>query len=223
MTMWFRLENLSISGNKQPMTKSNLLSLVSALSFLFATAACAQAAPKELFNGRDLTGWVALHGGEWKVEGGAIVGRNGTNWTTNPEKSGSWLRTEKQYRDFVLELEFAINDKGNAGVFIRSAVEKNPAFSGHEMQILDDHGREPKKSTTGALYDVVAATKNMSRPAGEWNKARITCKGKRIQINLNGEDIIDYETDRLTRGYLGLQNHDAHAVIKFRNIRVTEQ
>ncbi|MBK8000776.1 MAG: DUF1080 domain-containing protein [Verrucomicrobia bacterium] len=189
----------------------------------FCTAAVTHAAPKELFNGRDLTGWVKMHGGDWKVEDGVIVGSKGVEWTTNPEKSGSWLRTEKQYSDFVLELEFAINEKGNAGVFIRSAIEKNPAFSGHEMQILDDHGKEPKVYTTGALYDVVAASKNMSKPAGQWNKARITCTGKRIQINLNGEDIVDYQTDRLTRGYIGLQNHDDHAVVKFRNIRITEK
>jgi hypothetical protein len=201
---------------KHPFLASALISL------LLLSAASSTAAPKELFNGRDLTGWVAMHGGEWKIEDGAIVGRNGTNWSTNPEKSGSWLRTEKEYSDFVLELEFAINSRGNAGVFIRSGLEKNPAFTGHEMQIVDDHGREPRKGSTGALYDVVAATKNMSKPANEWNKARITCKGKRIQINLNGEDIIDYQTDRLTRGYLGLQNHDNRAVIKFRNIRVTE-
>lgn len=204
------------------MTKLTLCLTAPVFAILLALAFPADAAPKELFNGRDLTGWIALHGGEWKIEEGAIVGRNGTNWTTNPEKSGSWLRTEKEYSDFVLELEYAINARGNAGVFIRSALEKNPAFTGHEMQIVDDHGREPRKSSTGALYDVVAATKNMSKPANEWNKARITCKGKRIQINLNGEDIVDYQTDRLTRGYIGLQNHDAHAVIKFRNIRVTE-
>ena len=198
-----------------------------ALSFVFViltpTVTPASAAPKELFNGRDFSGWVKMHGGEWKVEDGTIVGSKGVEWTTNPEKSGSWLRTEKEYSDFVLELEFAINEKGNAGVFIRSAVEKNPAFSGHEMQILDDHGKEPKKYTTGALYDVVAASKNMSKPAGQWNKARITCTGKRIQINLNGEDIVDYQTDRLTRGYIGLQNHDDHAVVKFRSIRITEK
>lgn len=196
--------------------------IISAL-LAFGLAVSATAAPKELFNGRDLTGWVKMHGGEWKVEDGVIVGSKGVEWTTNPEKSGSWLRTEKEYSDFVLELEFAINEKGNAGVFIRSAIEKNPAFSGHEMQILDDHGKEPKKYTTGALYDVVAATKNMSKPAGQWNKARITCTGKRIQIHLNGEDIVDYQTDRLTRGYIGLQNHDDHAVVKFRNIRITEK
>ena len=182
-----------------------------------------RAAPKALFNGHDLSGWVAMHGGAWSVEDGVLVGRNGTNWSTNPEKSGSWLRTEKEYSDFVLEFEYAINERGNSGVFIRSGLDKNPAFTGHEMQILDDHGREPKKSSTGALYDVVAASKNMSKPTGEWNKARVACKGKRIQISLNGEDIIDYQTDRLTRGYIGLQNHDGHAVVKFRNIRITEQ
>jgi hypothetical protein len=192
------------------------------LAILILAANSVHAAPKELFNGRDLSDWVPMHGGEWKVEDGAIIGRNGTNWSTNPEKSGSWLRTEKEYADFVLELEYAINEKGNSGVFIRSGLEKNPAFTGHEMQILDDHGREPKKSSTGALYDVVAATKNMSKPAGEWNKVRITCQGRRIQINLNGEDIIDYQTDRPVRGYIGLQNHDHHAVVKFRQIRMTE-
>ena len=204
---------------------TNLLRSVVFVAILAAVGLCVtglQAAPNDLFNGRDLSGWVPMHGGAWSIEDGVLVGRNGTNWSTNPEKSGSWLRTEKDYGDFVLEFEYAINERGNSGVFIRSGLEKNPAFTGHEMQIVDDHGREPRKGSTGALYDVVAASKNMSKPAGEWNKARVTCKGKRIQINLNGEDIVDYQTDRLTRGYIGLQNHDTHAVVKFRNLRITE-
>lgn len=205
------------------MHTTSCLRLGFALVLLIAGAAVGSAAPKELFNGRDLSGWVKMHDGDWSVEDGVIVGRKGVSWTTNPEKSGSWLRSEKEYSNFVLEFEYAVNAKGNSGVFIRSAIEKNPAFTGHEMQILDDHGREPKVFTTGALYDVVAAKKNMSKPAGEWNKARITCTGKRIQINLNGEDIVDYETSRLTRGYIGLQNHDEHAVVKFRQIRITEK
>ena len=176
-----------------------------------------------LFNGRDLGGWVIMHGGEWSVEDGAIVARNGTNWTTNPEKSGSWLRTEKEYGDFALEFEYAINARGNSGVFIRSALEKNPAFSGHEMQILDDHGREPRKSTTGALYDVVGPSKNMSKPAGEWNQAKITTHGPRIEVTLNGEKIVEYVSERRQRGYIGLQNHDNRAVVKFRNIRLGER
>lgn len=180
------------------------------------------AASDPLFNGRDLSGWVVMHGGEWTVEDGALVGRNGTNWTTNPEHSGSWLRTEKEYGDFVMELEYAISPRGNSGIHFRSALEKNPSFTGYEMQIVDDAGREPRKGSTGALYDVVAASRNMSRPAGEWNKVRLTCKGNRIQVELNGEKIVDYVGDRSTRGYIGLQNHDARSVIKFRNIRVTE-
>ena len=101
------------------------------------------------------------------------MGRNGLNWSTNPEKSGSWLRTEKAYGDFTLDFEYAINKSGNSGVFLRSALEKNPAFSGHEMQILDDHGRAPAKFTSGSLYDVVAPAKNMSKPAGDWNQVHI--------------------------------------------------
>jgi hypothetical protein len=51
---------------------------------------------------------------------------------------------------------------------------------------------------------------------------RITCRGKRIQVRLNGEEIVDFQGDRSTRGYLGLQNHDARCFVKFRNIRLTE-
>src|SRR2546425_10336781 len=111
---------------------------------------------KHLFNGRDLAGWVMMHGGEWTVEDGVLVGRNGKDWSTNPEKSGSWLRTEREYGDFALELEYAIDSGGNSGVFIRAALEKNPAFTGYELQILADHGRPATKHSTGALYDVVA-------------------------------------------------------------------
>jgi hypothetical protein len=183
----------------------------------------AESAPKPLFNGRDLAGWVVMHEGEWTVQDGILIGRNGTNWTTNPERSGSWLRTEKQYGDFELELEYSINAKGNSGILFRSALEKNPSFTGYEMQILDDAGREPKKSTTGALYDVVAASRNMSKPAGEWNQVKITCEGKRIQVKLNGVEVVDHSGDRAAKGYIGLQNHDTNAVVKFRNIRLTEK
>ena len=177
---------------------------------------------KLLFNGRDIAGWVGMYGGEWTVEDGVLVGRNGKDWSTNPEKSGSWLRTEKQYSDFILELDYAINQGGNSGIFIRSGLEKNPAFTGHEMQIIADSGNPPTKGSAGSLYDVIGASKNMSRPVGEWNTVRIVTKGRHIQITWNGEQTIDYETDRLTTGYIGLQNHDAKSVVKFRNVRITE-
>jgi hypothetical protein len=192
--------------------------------FLLILAGCAtpESGPTTLFNGRNLEGWVPLHGGEWSVEEGAIVGRRGVGWSTNPEISGSWLRTEKTYGDFILELEYAINQRGNSGIFIRSGLEQNPAFTGHEMQILDDHGRQPARFSSGALYDSVSATKNMSKPAGEWNQVKIVARGSRIEVHLNGEMVVNFDSDRRREGYIGLQNHDERAVIKFRNIRVTE-
>lgn len=194
------------------------------ISFLMAGCVAPSKSSRKtsLFNGRDLTGWVAMHGGEWTVSEHSIIGRNGVDWTTNPEKSGSWLRTEKSYRDFELELEYSINPKGNSGVFFHSGLDKNPAFTGHEVQILDDRGQEPKKYTTGSLYDVVAPSKNMSRPAGEWNQMTIRCQGNHVRVTLNGETIVQQDSQRNLEGYIGLQNHDNHAVVKFRNLWIRE-
>jgi hypothetical protein len=177
--------------------------------------------PVALFNGVDFDGWVVEHGGEWTVEDGVLVGRNGQGWSTNPEVSGSWLRTEREYDNFLLELDFAI--EGNSGVMLRSGLERNPTFNGYEMQILSDHGRTGGKYPTGSLYAVVSAKRNMSKPTGEWNHARILVEGNLIQIVLNGELVVDYhEATRRARGYIGLQNHDEKSVVRFRNIRITE-
>ncbi len=195
------------------------------LSVLFVTLTVRPADPldlKPLFNGRDLSGWVRMHGGEWSVEDGVLVGRNGTNWSTNPEVSGSWLRTEREYGDFVLELDYAISAKGNSGIHFRSRLDKNPTFTGYEMQIVDDAGSQPRKGGSGALYDVVAPAKNVAKAAGEWNHVRIHCHGSRIDVTLNGERVVEYSGERSLRGYIGLQNHDAKCSVKFRNIRLAE-
>jgi hypothetical protein len=167
----------------------------------------------------DLNDWVKMHGGDWRVENNAVlIGTNGQGWTTNPEKSGSWLRTKNEYGDFVLELEYSI--KGNSGIMFRSALEKNPAFTGYEMQINDDYGRPASKHGTGSLYDVIAPTKNMSKPRGEWNSVRIEARGQNVQVVMNGEKIIDTTVSRATRGYIGIQNHDDKSEIRVRNFRV---
>ena len=198
------------------------LSLLAVLALAIGCSTYSSGGPRSLFNGRDLSGWVKMYDGDWSVEDGVLVGRKGINRTTNPEKSGSWLRTEKEYGDFIFELEYAVNERGNSGIFLRSGLEKNPAFTGYEVQILDDHGRAPAKFTSGSLYDVVAPTKNMSRPPGEWNQVRIEARGAQVKVTINGEQVVDFQTSRSLRGYLGLQNHDDHAVIKFRNVRITE-
>jgi sugar phosphate isomerase/epimerase len=177
---------------------------------------------KPIFNGRDLEGWSKIEGGEWTVENGVLAGRNGRNWSTNPEKSGSWLSTERQYSDFRLELQFTITKNGNSGILFRSSHEKNPTFTGYEMQIHDSPGRPPTKTGPGSIYNTVAPTKNMIRPAGQWNTVTIAAKGPKITIEMNGEKTIDTELDRSLRGYIGLQNHDERCEVKFRNLRLEE-
>ena len=191
------------------------------IAVLFVSVLLARA--EVLFDGTDIKKWVRMHDGEWLIEDGVLIGKNGTNWSTNPEKSGSWLRTAKEYGDFVLKLEYAINEHGNSGVLFRSALEKNPSFTGYELQIVDDHGRKPTKGSSCGLYDVVAGSEYMSKPAGEWNAVKIATKGQHIQVWVNGTKTVDYEGNRALKGYIGLQNHDTKAVVKFRNIRVSEQ
>jgi len=177
---------------------------------------------KPIFNGRDLDGWVTVEGGDWTVGDGVLVGRNGRNWSENPETTGSWLRTAKQYADFRLELQYTVSENGNSGVFFRSAAEKNPAFTGYEMQITDSAGQKPSKHAAGSIYAVVAPSKNLVRPAGQWNTVTIVARGPRIVLEMNGEKVIDTELNRSMKGHIGLQNHDERAVAKFRNIRVQE-
>lgn len=179
-----------------------------------------QARVQAIFNGRDLEGWTKIEGGEWSVQDGILTGRNGRNWSTNPETTGSWLSTEKQYSDFRLELQYTVNKNGNSGVLFRSAHEKNPSFTGYEMQIYDAPGRPPTKTGPSSIYDTVAPTKNLVRAAGQWNTVTIVAKGSRIVVEMNGEKVIDTELTRSMKGYIGLQNHDDRAEVKFRNIRL---
>ncbi len=177
---------------------------------------------KTIFNGKNLDGWTVVTGGDWTVEDGAIVGRKGAGWSRDKVKSGSWLRTNKQYSDFRLELQVCVMQGTNSGVFIRSAAENNPAFTGYEMQIYDAPGREPTTRGPGSLYDLVAPTKNMIRQAGQWNTITIIAKGAKITIEMNGERIVDTEQTRSMKGHIGVQAHDKNSVAKFRNIRVEE-
>jgi hypothetical protein len=78
-----------------------------------------------LFNGKDLTGWHVMGTPAWKVEDGVLVCTG---------EGGGWLRSDKQYENFVLRLEFRISKGGNSGIFIRSALEGNPAFTGMEFK-----------------------------------------------------------------------------------------
>ncbi len=171
-----------------------------------------------LFDGRTLEGWTTLSDdpGGWSVQDGMLYCEGVT---------GPWLRTRKRYGDFVLRLEFKISDEGNSGVFIRAPLVARASRFGMEMQILGVSGPPHKEESTGAIYDVLAPTKDAARPPGTWNEAEIDCRGSRVKIRLNGELVLDFDMDqvdalknRLRCGVIGLQDHNDE--VWFRNIRI---
>lgn len=136
-----------------------------------------------LFNGKDLTGWVVMGKKEqWVVEDGILKCLGGP---------GGWLRSEKEYTDFVLRLEFKNAPKTNSGVFLRATEKGNPAFTGMEIQILDDVGAKPSKTCCGAVYAAIAPAVVATKPPGEWNSYDITLKGMQLTVLLNGQLLYD--------------------------------
>jgi hypothetical protein len=185
----------------------------------------AQSEPKrffKIFNGMDLTGWHVMGHEDWHVEKGIL-------WT---EGQGGWLRSDKRYADFVWRLEYRTTKDSNSGIFIRSAEEGNPAFSGIEIQILDDAGKPANEHSSGSLYGASAPRLNAVKPVGEWNYVEVSCIGRHVVVTLNGRKTQDVNLDDPkfahaqerplsqvpAAGYIGLQSHTNR--VEFRNLRI---
>jgi hypothetical protein len=138
--------------------------------------------------------------------------------------------SERAFADFILELEFqCVSEATNSGIFYRVPeipVSDDYIYHSFEIQI---HDAGDDIHMTGAVYDAEAPTKRASKPVGEWNRFKITVIEDRVQIELNGEQIVDWQMeprgkirDFASEGYIGLQNHDDQSPVYFRNIFVTE-
>lgn len=183
----------------------------------------------DLFNGKDLSGWQVIGNTpeSWKVADGILYTQGG---------GGGWISTLKQYGNFKLNLEFRLPANGNSGVFIRAPREGDPAYTGMEIQVLDDGGSEYTAlqpwQYTGSIYGVQAPAGRFTKPAGEWQTMQIICNNTLVQVTVNGNEIINadllnymYRTDthpglRNRKGYIGLQNHSTK--IEYRNIKLEE-
>lgn len=184
----------------------------------------------DLFNGRDLSGWVSSGDADaWGVKDGELV-------TLKPGRGG-WLRTDRMYRDFELTLDFWMPEGGNSGVGLRGSSNGDPAFSGFEVQILDTAGQAPDLRNCGSIYEAVAPSEMAVYPHGRWNTYRIRLVGDLLDVWLNGRQIhtatrLDsrgfYRNEsqplplntRATTGYISLQDH-GHA-FRFRNLRIRD-
>jgi hypothetical protein len=210
-----------------------------------ASAADAEGGWVSLFNGKDLDGWVQRGGkAKYRAEDGQIVG------TAVPNTSNSFLCTKKDYRDFILELEFKVDPNLNSGVQVRSQCFDEPktvelggkkykiaAGRVHGYQVEIDPDVKRGRLWTGGIYDEGRrgwlydlknneAARKAFKP-NEWNKLRVECQGDRIRTWLNGVPAADLKDAVTPSGFIGLQ---VHAVgkktepleVRFRNLRIKE-
>lgn len=188
------------------MNKNILLMIL----LLFGSVLFAQEKWEPLFNGKSLNGWKKLNGkAEYKVEDGAIVGISKMN-TPN-----TFLATNKNYGDFILEFDFKVDDGLNSGVQFRSQSLKdyqNGRVHGYQFEI------DPStRAWTGGIYDearrgwLYPMTVNPSaRTAfknGQWNKARIEAIGNSIRTWVNGVPCANIWDNMTPDGFIALQVH----------------
>jgi len=178
-----------------------------------------------MFNGENLDGWKTT--GNWVLEDGGIVTLRPRPGEEGWQRYDAYLMTDRKYTDFVIDLEFKIGKGGNSGVFFRVDDPLNPVDTGIEVQILDTHGKkDPGHHDCGGVIRTAAPSKNMAKPAGEWNRYIITSQDGQLTVVLNGEQIIDLRfdesamKDRPEIGYIGFQ--DEAKRVWYRNVRIKE-
>jgi len=181
----------------------------------------------DLYNGKDLTGWTTT--GNWVPQPDGVLMIQPREGERGWQRYAAYLTTEKKYADFILDLEYKHNKGGNSGVHFRIDDPADPVGKGIEVQILDSHGKADAKMThhdCGGVIRTSPPSKNMAKPAGEWNRMVITCKGHHLTVELNGEKIQDIQLDqgpmkdRPLAGHIALQDHGLP--LWFRNIRIQE-
>lgn len=210
---------------------STRIAIVSMVLMLTGTLTHGEAAaPSEngfvpLFDGKTLEGWKTT--GNWVVEEDGTVTLVPRPGETGWQRFDAYIMTERTYKDFVLDLEFKIEKEGNSGVFFRVGDPLLPVSNGIEVQILDTFGLEkPGNHDCGGVIGTAAPSKNMAKPAGEWNRYTITVEKNRLTVVLNGEQIIDLKLDesamkdRPEEGHIGFQ--DEAKRIWYRNVRIKE-
>ncbi|MCM8535891.1 MAG: DUF1080 domain-containing protein [Lentisphaeraceae bacterium] len=219
---------------------------ISAFLFLSACLSVSAAEWKELFNGKNLDGWVK-RGGEatYKVVDGAIVG------TTAPNTPNTFICPEGKYSDFELSFDVKCDTELNSGVQIRSitsaaeipkeltdaekkkahkVAERNTIF-GPQVEIAAN-GNGGGVWFEGVSGWVIKTDKKVAKKAykaGEWNSYKIVAQGKHIKVWINDVLISDAEDKRthMTEGQLGFQVHGigkkkGEWSVRWKNIKLKE-
>jgi len=203
-----------------------------------------------LFDGKTTKGWRGYNKETFPQVGWEIV--DGTLHCIASGRGeaghGGDIITEKTYKNFILKLEWKIAPGGNSGIFYR-AVEKpgRPIWQmAPEMQVLDNERHPDAKlgkngnRQAGALYDLIPANPQTTKPAGEWNKVKIYVNEDHVEHWLNGKKVLEYnlwtpqwkemvknskfakypDFGEYKEGHIGLQDHGDD--VWYRNIKIKE-
>ena len=184
---------------------------------------------RELFDGRSLAGWTVLNSdaGNFSVRDGVL----------RVEGPGGWLRSDRQYADFALRVEFRfLTDDSDSGIFLRAdgVTPFGRGWAGNSYQVQT---RDVTRNQTGSpilmgdiyrhrtppgqtVFDRAAALA-AARPTGEWQEYEIEVVGDSITVRLNGAPVTRAAGIANPSGYIGIQG-EAGAV-EFRSIRVAER
>lgn len=176
---------------------------------------------KSLFNGRNLDGWVAVGPTpeSFRVSDGTLI-------VTGAGNQPNWLRSGKEYENFVLRFEYMTPGWCEAGVLLHAPLHGRQSTAGLKIHLRHDQVDEGARST-GSIYDVLPPLVQAGRPAKEWNRMEIHLDWPKLRVTLNGQAIHDVDMQwneklrtRLRRGYIGFQ--DIGTAIHFRNIEIRE-
>jgi type 1 glutamine amidotransferase len=202
--------------------------ILSVLLLLLIVAGATAGEWVDLFDGQTLKGW-SVHSGyaSYRVEDGAILG------TAVKDSPNTFLCTDKEYADFILEFEVKCDPRLNSGVQIRSHIAKDPMFfvfrraDGRPRQLVIPPDRvygyqveiaSAETGTSGGIYDEARRGYFLAdvseKPAAgkafkdnQWNKYRIECKGSSIKTWINDVPCADLRDSLDAKGIIGLQVH----------------
>lgn len=198
--------------------------------------ACAPTEGPDCAEGPDEPGYRVLFDGsrtsleQWQMTGpGTFELSAGCSMVTSGGMGLLWYPEE--FEEYILELDWAITDDDNSGVFVGFPDPEGDVWTavnhGYEIQI--DPSDAPER-TTGSIYTFqgadIHARDQAVNPAGDWNSYRIVVRDSRIQVYLNGTLVNDFTSADpgrdLSSGRIGLQNHGAHDGVRFRHVRILE-
>lgn len=206
---------------------------LTALAMLIGSAFADEEGFVPMFNGHDLSGWVNVNCAPetWAVRDGMI--------TCTGEPTGG-LRTERQYENFIMEVEWRhLKNAGNAGIFIWASplgAPGVPFLRAIEVQVLDHgYGNTAGYTTHGDVFPIHGATmkpfgrhngmrsfpsESRSNPSPEWNHYRIVCEAGVIRLHVNGKEVSGGEDCVWRKGYIGLESEGSPT--EWRNLRIKE-